>query len=234
LENTIIITGGTQRIGLALAKALTEAGYNLVVTYRRFKPSVDELAELGVECVQADFSQQADIENFINWSKQHISCLRAIIHNASDWCAESDGTDAASLMNKMLQVHVQAPYQINLALEGLFDTKQTGDIIHISDYVVEKGSEKHIAYVASKAALSNLTLSFAKKYAPDIKVNTIAPSLIVFNADDSPAYREKTLKKSALGIEPGTQEMVQAVEYLLSSRYMTGRTIALDGGRHLM
>ena len=49
------------------------------------------------------------------------------------------------------------------------------DIIHFTDYVVERGSDKHIAYAASKAALDNMTRSFARKLAPEVKVNSIAP-----------------------------------------------------------
>ena len=55
----------------------------------------------------------------------------------------------------------------------------------------------------------------------------------MFNADDDAAYRDKAAKKSLLGIVPGESEGVNAVCYLLQSRYLTGKTIALDGGRHL-
>lgn len=233
MKNTIIITGGAQRVGLASALALHRSGYQVVITYRRYREKIKELQALGITCVQADFSQDEGILFFIEWVKQNVESLRAIIHNASDWKAESDEADTISLMNQMMQIHVQAPYQLNLALKNYFSQSSTGDIIHITDYTVEKGSEDHIAYCASKAALANLTLSFATKYAPTIKVNTIAPSLIIFNQGDTQAYKEETLSKSLFGIEPGTQEMVAAIEYILSSDYMTGRTLKLDGGRHL-
>jgi dihydromonapterin reductase/dihydrofolate reductase len=104
----------------------------------------------------------------------------------------------------------------------------------MTDYVVEKGSAKHIAYAASKAALENLTLSFAKLLSPRVKVNSLAPSLIMFNQQDSDAYREKTLKKSLMGIEPGVAVAVQTLQFLLDNPYITGRSIPLDGGRHLV
>ncbi len=58
------------------------------------------------------------------------------------------------------------------------------DIIHIGDYVSSRGSNKHIAYAASKAAQDNLTLSFAAKLAPKVKVNSVAPALLLFNEGD--------------------------------------------------
>ena len=74
---------------------------------------------------------------------------------------------------------------------------KTSDIIHISDYVAEKGSKKHIAYAASKAALNNLTLSFSAMLAPKVKVNTLSPAMIKFNEHDDEAYKTKALTESS-------------------------------------
>ena len=64
--------------------------------------------------------------------------------------------------------------------------------------MVERGSDKHIAYAASKAALDNMTRSFARKLAPEVKVKSIAPSLILFNEHDDAEYRQQALNKSLM------------------------------------
>ena len=134
----------------------------------------------------------------------------------------------------MMQVHANAPYRLNFALaKCLKNEGGFSDIIHMTDYVQDKGSKKHIAYAASKAALHNLTLSFSALLAPHTKVNSIAPALVMFNDDDSEEYREKALQKSLLQTCPGSQEAVKAVNYLLNSDYVTGQTLHLNGGRHL-
>jgi NAD(P)-dependent dehydrogenase (short-subunit alcohol dehydrogenase family) len=69
--------------------------------------------------------------------------------------------------------------------------------VHISDDVVRKGSRQHIAYCATKAGLDSLTLSFAAQFAPLIKVNGIAPAMVMFNDGDDADYRAKVLAKSA-------------------------------------
>jgi len=99
--------------------------------------------------------------------------------------------------------------------------------------VTRKGSAKHMAYCASKAGLDNLTLSFAARFAPAIKVNGIAPALILFNPDDDADYRYKSLAKSALGIEPGAEVIYQSLRYLLENPYVTGTTLTVNGGRHV-
>ncbi|WP_371188641.1 dihydromonapterin reductase [Thalassotalea maritima] len=237
-KGNIIITGAGQRLGLALAKSLLKQGYHLIVSYRHLKPGIVELQQRGADCIQADFATNQGISSFIDSVLSQYNNIRAIIHNASDWHPENDNQPAADLMQQMMQVHVQAPYQINLAMSEALETyhaknNQCADIIHLTDYIVEKGSHKHIAYAASKAALDNLTLSFASKLAPKVKVNSVAPSLLMFNEWDDNAYREKTMKKSLLGIVPGEQEGVEAIEFILNSRYFNGRTLNLDGGRHL-
>ena len=236
----ILITGIGKRIGYALAKHLLNSGHPVIGTYRTEYKSIEELRQLGAELYCCDFYDNTQITALTNTIKTNHSQLRAIIHNASDWLPDSNALPPAITLQRMMQVHVNTPYQINLALMDKLQThsktscpKEPSDIIHFTDYVVDKGSKKHIAYAASKAALTNMTLSFSALLAPNVKVNAIAPAMIMFNPDDDTEYRIKTLKKSLMEIEPGTQEIIEAVDYLLHSRYVTGRTLHVDGGRHL-
>ena len=68
---------------------------------------------------------------------------------------------------------------------------------------------------------------------PRIKVNGIAPAMVMFNEGDDAAYRAKVLAKSALGIEPGPEVIYQSVRYLLDNPYVTGTTLTVNGGRHI-
>ena len=124
------------------------------------------------------------------------------MHNASDWLREEPGHEAEAF-TRMVNVHMLAPYLINLHCRPLLERSTPADIVHITDDVARRGSANRVAYCASKAGLENLTLSFAAQFAPRIKVNAIAPALVMFQEHDDATYREKTLAKSALGIEPG-------------------------------
>jgi len=233
----IVITGGAQRLGLAAAEALNAQGHAVVITYRRERPLLERLRAGGIDTIHADFDDADGARLLAAELRSRYPSLRALIHNASQWQPESEQTDAAELLQRMLRVHVHAPYLLNLECGELLrrhgERQGFADIVHLSDFVTSTGSSKHIAYAASKAALDNLTLSFARKFAPTIKVNSIAPALLMFNPDDDEEYRRRAAKKSLLGIVPGEQEGVGAIQYLLQSRYLTGTTIALDGGRHL-
>ncbi|WP_224746053.1 dihydromonapterin reductase [Neiella litorisoli] len=233
MTNAVIITGGAQRVGKALAIALAQQGFDVVISYRTMKPAVTELRELGIHCQQADFSSQTGIDDFIGWINQKCGSIRALIHNASDWLAESADVSPQQTMNQMMQIHAMVPYQLNLALAELLQTSTQGDIIHLTDYVVKTGSKKHIAYAASKSALENMTKSFAALLAPKVKVNAIAPGLIMFNEHDDERYREKAKRKSLMAIEPGPQVVIDTINYIINNPYLTGSCVDLDGGRAL-
>ncbi|MHA6786902.1 dihydromonapterin reductase [Pseudomonas bijieensis] len=228
----ILITGAAQRVGLHCARRLLEDGQPVIATYRTERPGVQTLRDLGAVMLFADLSSEAGILTFIEQLKQHTDRLRAIVHNASAWLAESPGSEAAAL-NAMFGVHMLAPYLINLHSAELLQRSTPADIVHISDDVTRKGSARHIAYCATKAGLESLTLSFAAKFAPAIKVNGIAPALLLFNPEDDATYRAKALAKSALGIEPGSEVIYQSLRYLLDNPYVTGTTLTVNGGRHV-
>lgn len=238
-QDPILITGIGKRIGLHLARTFLDRGIPVVGTFLTERESLAGLGAQGADLQCCDFLDDPQIGLLIRNIKARYSGLRAIIHNASDWLPDSVDaqTDPApgDVMRRMMQVHVNAPYQINLGLAPLLTSTSAtyADIVHVGDYVSSRGSTKHIAYAASKAAQDNLTLSFAARLAPKVKVNSIAPALILFNETDDAAYRERALQKSLLLREGGLDELQRAVDYLLNSQYITGRIQHLDGGRHL-
>ncbi|HKM36289.1 MAG TPA: dihydromonapterin reductase [Thiopseudomonas sp.] len=227
----ILLTGASQRLGLHCVHRFLDAGQPLIISYRQERVEVDQLRQLGVHCIQADFATEAGILDFITQVKAITPILRAIIHNASLWLVE-DGSDASAL-TQMLNVHVMAPYLINTQCASLLMQSAQADIIHITDDVIRRGSAKRIAYSASKAGLDNLTLSFAARFAPHIKVNSLAPALIMLQPDDDEEYQRRATAKSVMGTVPGPEVIYQSLRYLLDTPYVTGTTLTVNGGRHL-
>jgi len=228
----LLITGASQRIGLYCAEQFLAQGQPVIVTYRSEREGIARLREQGATTLFADFSSEAGIMAFITALKAQTDCLRAIVHNASAWLSDGDEDPATGFLH-MIHVHMLAPYLINQHCADLLRASDRADIVHISDDVTRKGSARHIAYCASKAGLESLTLSFAASLAPTIKVNGIAPALILFNDHDDSDYRTRTLAKSALGIEPGAEVIYQSLRYLLDNPYVTGTTLTVNGGRHV-
>ncbi|MBT8449662.1 MAG: dihydromonapterin reductase [Gammaproteobacteria bacterium] len=233
----ILITGVGQRLGQYLAQHFLTHGDAVIGTYRTERDSIADLRAQGADLYQVDFYHQQQTQGFINSVLDKYTVIDCLVHNASDWSPDSKTIDYAishDVLQRMMTIHVEVPYQLNLAFEPLLQAAEgTADIIHITDYVASKGSKKHIAYAASKAAMENLTLSFAQRCAPNVKVNSIAPALLAFNEHDDEAYKAKARAKSLMQREGSFQEALDATLMLMSSNYITGRVMHLDGGRHL-
>jgi dihydromonapterin reductase/dihydrofolate reductase len=231
LKNAILISGAGQRIGYYLAKQfLTQTDYPVIFSYRTERAGVAELVRLGGVAIQADFNQPDAIASFITEVKARVGSLRALIHNASVWLDDS----APASFEQQMRLHVELPYRLNQVLCDLLRANESADIISISDAKVARGSAHQIAYLASKAALQNMTKSFALAYAPRVKVNDIAPALIMFNEGDSESYRQQRLQQNLIPIEPGPEVIWQTINYIMQTPYLTGQQITLDGGQSLV
>lgn len=235
---TILITGAAKRLGKYLALNLASKGNKLVITYNT--SSEQDLAELkkaGIHCIKADLTNKEDLEFLSVEVKKNFPDLSAIIHNAALWLPNSIKIDEElTNFEIMYKLNMQAPLYLNQVFEKTLiasatKRKSTSNIIHITDAVVQKTAQNHIAYAATKAGLEYLSKSFARKFAPFIRVNSIAPSLLAYNIGDSDEYKIKAQKKSLLPPAPGFGVALKSVEYILNNEYLTGTSLNLDGGR---
>lgn len=231
---TVLITGASRRLGLFNARKLMESGYQVIATYRTFTDGVKELEDSGALAIQCDLDIKENTCRLIEEVRQHTSSLRAIIHNASGWLPDSSQALDTEPMETLFHVHMEAPWLINRGLRDLLgNCEETADIIHMTDYNALRGSEHHAAYAATKAGLESLTRSFARLYAPRVKVNAIAPYLIIMNEGDRKMAADDTLRIPPMGLEPGEDVIWKTLEYVLNNPYITGTTIPVDGGMSL-
>lgn len=226
VENVILITGAGQRVGLYLAKHFLKQGKTVFFTYKTPRADVDVLRSLGATGFQVDFTDSQQVTSFLQCFKEQVFSVSLLVHNASIWLKD-ERLDSA-LYNKMIAVHQLAPYQITLGLaDKLRASSERADVVAITDGKAKLGHADYVAYLGTKSALNSMMNSFAKKLAPDVKVNTIAPGLVVFNQEDTEEYKQKRLQEMAIPIEPTEKTIVNAVEFLINSPNSTGSTIEL-------
>lgn len=198
-----------------------------MAVYRQDSGRLPEL--IGVTRIQADLTVEQDRIKLVDAVKEKFGSVRAVIHNASVWL-----DDGLENLLKMQAIHVEAPFHLNRAFADLLRASGAkSDIIHIADDSSLRGSKNHIAYAATKAAMANLTLSFAKSLAPAICVNTVAPGFLLAPVGSTDQYVSEAKAKGLIESEPGSAPLIEAVMYLLAGRYSTGSTISINGGRHL-
>ncbi|MCK5893764.1 MAG: dihydromonapterin reductase [Endozoicomonadaceae bacterium] len=231
-HSPVLITGGTQRIGLYNAQALRRDGYSVIISYRNESNELEALQRNGVRTIKANFSSNENILAFIARIEQETGSLRAIIHNASEFTSDPALPLDTNTLTSLFQVHMMAPWLINRGLQHLLNHCDSGtaDIIHMTDHNTHHGSATHAAYSATKAGLESMTSSMARLFAPTIKVNAIAPYLIIMNDQDRAAAKSGCLRVPPMGLAPGESVIYQTVRFLLDNHYMTGATLPIDGG----
>ncbi|MDF1588197.1 MAG: SDR family oxidoreductase [Gammaproteobacteria bacterium] len=236
LENAILVTGAGRRIGFHIAKRLHQDGQQVVAHYRTHTAEIQALSDLGITTVQADLADTDSILTFIDDLKTKVSSFRALIHNASSFEPTAVSLQqAAEQYDVFYTIHMKAPYLINQALQSMLKGKEDmpADIINITDINVENPTPRFDIYGTTKAGLHNMTLVLAKKYAPNIKVNAIAPGPVLFTEQHSDEVRQQLLDETLLAKEGGTEPVYLAIKSLLNNPFITGASIPVDGGRRL-
>jgi len=231
-----LVTGAGRRLGYALAQTLQQGGYQVFAQYRTRTRQVEQLADVGVTLLAADLTIREQLAALIETVHARTSRLDLLIHNASCFAASTrEVDDFPAQFESFFQLHMLAPAWMNERFRDLLshDPGHPGNIIHITDICALRPDSAHHLYCASKAGLSNLTQSCARRYAPHIRVNEIAPGPILFAESHDAAHREKVLAQTPLGREGGLTPVLKAVDYLIDNPYVTGERIKVDGGRSL-
>jgi dihydromonapterin reductase/dihydrofolate reductase len=236
VDNPILVTGAGRRVGFHIASRLKQDGYDVLAHYRTETDDVQKLRHLGIQTIQADLQDTSSIMAFIDQLQQLSQTYRGIVHNASAFIPTADDLNGAAEQYQLFfTVHMLAPFLINQALVSKLKGPgvDPADIIHITDINVENPTPRFDIYGTTKAGLHNLTVVSAKKFAPHIKVNSVAPGPVLFTDAHSHEVRQKMLAETPLGREGGAEPVYLAIKSLLENPFITGATIPVDGGRRL-
>ena len=161
-----------------------------------------------------------------------------LLHNASLWETDPEiDSERSEAFDRAYAVHMRTPSLLNHRLLSLLQAPaQAGEsaasIVYISDARAEHSDPRHSQYTATKAAVNSLVRSEALEYAPQVRVNAIAPGPLLLS-DFSTRGKEATLARIPLGFLPGFEPLHQALDFVIHNTYLTGSVLRLDGGRML-
>lgn len=234
-----VVTGAGRRLGFHTCQALLDRGFQVFALYRTATDEIGQLAERGASLLAVDLANPASVEQALDSIRAQTAEVHLLVNNASEFTADETEKDAlAHQATRLFQVNSIAPMML---MAGLSDCLRAGCtsvtaptlVVNITDIFVEKPNPKYAAYCASKAALSNLTLSYARSLAPDVRVNAIMPGPIRFLPEHTEEEQASVLSETLLAREGGFDSVVQQIIALLDNQFMTGALIPVDGGRRL-
>lgn len=230
-----LITGASDRIGKAIALALAGAGYNIALHYNHSEQKANrtrsEILAKNIQCeiFKADLNSQKETTGLISsaFKKFNISVL---VNNASLFVPDklTDGND--QLFDELFHTNFKAPYL--LTREFAKNTKK-GLIINILDTNISKNSTSHFNYLLTKKFLDVFTGMAAVELAPGIRVNGIAPGLILPPKGKDNSYLVRLSEKIPLKSTGNVKNISDTVLFLIKNEFLTGQIIYVDGGENL-
>ncbi|HET6353005.1 glucose 1-dehydrogenase [Streptomyces sp.] len=240
-----IVTGGSRGIGAATCVRLAADGHDLALAYVSDSAAANEVAAAvraaGARCVtvQADVSEEADVERLFDTAARELGPVTGLVNNAGvtgplGRLADTRTSDLRRVIDVNLLGYLLCCRRAARDMAAL----GSGAIVNISSAAATLGSPgEYVHYAATKAATDALTVGLAKELGPDgIRVNAVAPGVI--NTDmhatmGDPDRPSKAATTIPLGRPGEPEEIAAAVAWLLSpdASYTTGTVLRVSGGR---
>ncbi len=235
---TILVTGGAKRVGRHVALHFAKLGYDVAVTVNTSDPASlrGEVEAVGRSflSVRADFAQPVEATEAVGNVVERHGRLDVLVHNASVYepCRLADVTP--EVLRRDLAVHVETPLLLTRRLQPLLSTAR-GTVVAMTDVDLDRSRPSFLTYQLSKAALANLMANLARELAPEVTVNCVAPGAVEWPPEMKQEAKDMYLSRVPLDRVGSPADVAKAIEYLVTSgRYVTGQTLRLDGGRHLV
>jgi len=234
-----LVTGGAVRVGRAIALALGGAGWRVAVHFRSSEPEAEEVVSLlesggaGGVAVRADLEDPVSIDRMFSEAKRSFGGLDLLVNSAAIFPRQDPMEVSPDEWDHLFHVNLRGPFLCARAAARLMG-EAGGSIVNVIDTGWDEAWPGYVPYVATKAGLASITRGLARAWAPDIRVNGVAPGPVLLPVgEDAEAYREAAAGRTALGRVGTPEDVAEAVLYLARADYVTGEIIRVDGGQHL-
>jgi NAD(P)-dependent dehydrogenase (short-subunit alcohol dehydrogenase family) len=229
-----LVTGATSGIGRAVALQLARDGAEVLVHGRdaaRGADTVEEITASGGKAsfVAADLGDAAEVQRLSD-----VGDVDILINNAGIALFAPTGELDVDTFDKMFASNVRAPFFLVAALAPGMAARGHGSIISVSSMAGEIGIVGGAAYGATKASLAAMTRAWAAEFSPSgVRVNAIAPGPVYTPSPTGPELIKALGETTPMQRASQPEEIAEVVAFLASPRasYITGATVAVDGGR---
>ena len=234
----IIITGGADRIGAAIAEKLSGPNKEIVIHYNKSKSKAENLKKKlqnygsKIYLVRGDLSKEKDINKIIKLAKSKLKYFDCLINNASLFDNDKIENFKIDSWEKHMSTNLRAPAFLSKEFSKNIRGKNN-NIINIIDQRVFKLTPFFFSYTISKTSLYTLTKTSAMSLSPYIRVNGIAPGPTIKNKRQSEKHFKKQYLATPLRRQVDVKEICNAVDFFIKNSSITGQVLAIDSGQNL-
>jgi NAD(P)-dependent dehydrogenase (short-subunit alcohol dehydrogenase family) len=239
-QQAALVTGAGRRIGRAIALGLAQAGWDVAIHFRSSRAEAEETAAqvraLGrrAALLECDLADEGAVRGLLARAIDALGPIGCVVNNASLFEYDSAADFSPALLATHMQANVGAPILLAQALHAATPAGAQSVVINLLDQKLANLNPDYLSYTLSKAALQAATTMLAQALAPSVRVAGVAPGITMVSGDQSEAGFARAHQATPLGRSSTPQDVADAVCYLAEARAVTGTTLLVDGGQHLM
>jgi NAD(P)-dependent dehydrogenase (short-subunit alcohol dehydrogenase family) len=235
-----LVTGAAHRLGREIALGLAGAGWDVAVHFHR---SAEEAARTASQVralgrraalVRADLADDAQVRAMFAAARESLGELGAIVNSASRFAHDSPSSFEPAALVDHVRPNLAAPLLLARLLHESLPADGSGVVVNLLDQKIENLNPDYFSYTLTKAALQAATRMLAMAFAPKLRVVGVSPGITLPSGDQSPADFDRAHRMTPLGRSSTPEDVVQTVLFALDSRAITGTTLVVDGGQHLL
>lgn len=236
---TALVTGGAHRLGRAITLALAQAGCNVVINYHTSGEAAEATAiearhyGVGALTYQADVADHEQVGSMVQAAVDRFGRVDILVNSASYFARTPFPTDDLSTWHRVTAILIHGAFYCANAVAPLMLRQDDGLIINIADLSAWQPWAGFVAHSVGKAALLALTRQLALELAPKVRVNAVAPGLILPPPDYTAPKIERAAQRTLLKRWGNPEDVTRAVLYLVAADYVTGEVMVIDGGELL-
>lgn len=242
MKKTVLITGGSRGIGKATSLEFAKHGYNIVINYvnddisaKNLKSYIVENYDVDVMLCKCNVSSEDGVKGMVNSIIDNYGNIDILVNNAGIAIDTTFDDKKIEDFKKILDVNLIGPFILSRGVGNYMLKQGFGSIINVSSTnALDTYYEYSLDYDASKAGLVSLTHNLAKYYAPNIRVNAVAPGWVdtEMNKELDSSYTKEECEKIYLKRFAKPEEIAKAIYFLASddASYITGEVLRVDGG----
>jgi NAD(P)-dependent dehydrogenase (short-subunit alcohol dehydrogenase family) len=235
-----LVTGAARRIGREIALALARDGWDVAVHYATSRDdalqAVAEIEHLGrrAVAVNRDLAVEAGVRSLLAECADELGPVSCVVNNASLFERDDAASFASEHLLRAMRTNVAAPLLLAQALHDRLAADARGVVINLLDQKLANPNPDFLSYTLSKAALQEATRLLAMALAPRVRVVGVAPGLTLVSGAQSEEGFARAHARTPLGRSSTPADIAQAVVYLAKAPAVTGVTLLVDGGQHLV
>lgn len=241
IPKVALVTGAAKRLGRAIALGLARNGWDIVVHYgqsaEQAHVTVRDIEALGrrAVAVSCDLANETDVNTLLSRAATAIdSRIHCIVNNASLFEPDTAENFSTAQFDRHMHTNLAAPILLAQALHTYTPSDEQSVVINLLDQKLFNLNPDFLSYTLSKAGLHTATTLLAQALAPKVRVVGVAPGLTLVSGSQSEEEFAKAHAMTPLGRSSTPEDIAAAVCFAVASSAMTGTTLLVDGGQHLI